>query len=82
MNAQGAHQNDTSTILAYSALDGFDVPTSLVHSERLPRAEVQSVELFTDGYFKPGEELGVASWTPPSVKWSATTRQGEALSVA
>jgi hypothetical protein len=62
VNAQGAYQNDTRTVLGYSALDGFLVPSSLVHFERLRRQEVQSIELFTDGYFKPGSSFGVASW--------------------
>lgn len=62
VNAQGAYQNSTSTILGYSALDGFEVPSSLVHFERLLRAEVRTIELFSDGYFKPGADFGVASW--------------------
>jgi hypothetical protein len=62
VHAQGAYQNDTSSILGYSALDGFDVPASLVHFEQMSRAELRSIELFTDGYFKPGETFGVASW--------------------
>ena len=62
VHAQGAYQNDASTILGYSALDGFDVPLQLVRLERLPRSEVRTIELFTDGYFKPGETFGVAAW--------------------
>ena len=62
VHAQGAYQNDASTNLGYSALDGFEVPSSLVHFERLPRAEVRTIELFSDGYFKPGADFGVASW--------------------
>jgi hypothetical protein len=62
VHAQGAYQNDASTILGYSALDGFEVPLSLVHFERLPRPEVRTIELFSDGYFKPGADFGVASW--------------------
>jgi hypothetical protein len=62
VHAQGAYQNDASTVLGYSALDGFKVPLSLVRLERLPRAEVRMIELFTDGYFKPGAGFGVASW--------------------
>jgi hypothetical protein len=62
VHAQGAYQNDASTILGYSSLDGFDVPPSLVHLERLPRHEIETIELYTDGYFKPGEGFGVASW--------------------
>lgn len=62
VHAQGAYQNSTSTILGYSALDGFEVPLSLVHLEQIPRRAVHSIELFSDGYFKPGKEFGVASW--------------------
>jgi hypothetical protein len=62
VHAQGAYQNDASTVLGYSALDGFDVPLQLVRFERLPRSEVRTIELFTDGYFKPGEAFGVAAW--------------------
>jgi hypothetical protein len=62
VNAQGAYQNSTSTILGYSSLDGFEVPLSLVHFETLARSEVRTIELFSDGYFKPGAGFGVASW--------------------
>jgi hypothetical protein len=62
VNAQGAYQNKTDTILGYSALDGFDVPLALVHIERIPRSGIETIELFTDGYFKPGAGFGVASW--------------------
>jgi hypothetical protein len=62
IHAQGAYQNDAATILGYSALDGFPVPSSLVHVERLRRSDVATLELFTDGYFKPGARFGVASW--------------------
>lgn len=62
VNAQGAYQNDASTILGYSALDGFEIPSSLVHFERIPRADVETIELFSDGYFRPGADFGVASW--------------------
>src|SRR5215212_133655 len=62
VHAQGAYQNDAGTVLGYSAIDGFEVPLSLVRFVTLPRREVATLELFTDGYFKPGESFGVASW--------------------
>jgi hypothetical protein len=62
VNAQGAYQNNTGTVLGYSVLDGFEVPSQLVQFRRLPRAEVHSLELYSDGYFKPGADFGVASW--------------------
>jgi len=43
-------------------LDGFDIPISLVHVVERPRASLQSIELFTDGYFKPGATPDVAAW--------------------
>ena len=33
-----------------------------MHFERLPRSDVRTIELFSDGYFKPGADFGVASW--------------------
>jgi hypothetical protein len=62
VHAQGAYQNDASAVLGYSALDGFEVPLQLVRFERLPTSEVRTLELFTDGYFKPGDAFGVAAW--------------------
>jgi len=43
-------------------LDGVDVPLSLVHVFDRPRESLQSIELFTDGYFKPGKTPDVAAW--------------------
>jgi len=62
VNAQGGYQNNASTILGYPCLDGFQVPENLIKIERIPREDVETVEIFSDGYFKPGEAFGVASW--------------------
>ncbi|NIX78287.1 hypothetical protein [Microvirga terricola] len=62
VNAQGGYQNDPSTILGYPCLDGFDVPEHFIRIEKLPRSSVETIEIFSDGYFKPGDEFGVASW--------------------
>jgi hypothetical protein len=62
VNAQGGYQNDASTVLGYPCLDGFEVPEALIRIERLPRAGIKTVEIFSDGYFKPGAAFGVASW--------------------
>jgi len=62
VNAQGGYQNDASTVLGYPCLDGFAVPESLIRIERLPRKEVETIEIFSDGYFKPGDGFGVAVW--------------------
>ncbi|MBF9235193.1 hypothetical protein [Microvirga alba] len=62
VNAQGGYQNAASTLLGYPCLDGFEVPEHLIRIERLPRAEVETIEIFSDGYFKPGDAFGVAAW--------------------
>lgn len=62
IGAQGGFQNDAASPLGYSCLDGFEVAMGLVHHERLPRAAAPWVELYTDGYFRPGDGFGVAAW--------------------
>jgi hypothetical protein len=62
VNAQGGYQNNASLLLGYPCLDGFTVPEHLIRIERLPRSEVETIEIFSDGYFKPGDGFGVAAW--------------------
>ena len=62
VNAQGGYQNNASLQLGYPCLDGFEVPQHMVMIERLPRSEVDTVEIYSDGYFKLGEGFGVAAW--------------------
>lgn len=62
VNAQGTHQNNPASPLGYSCLDGFAVPPEFVHHEILPRAGIGCVELYSDGYFKPGDGFGIAAW--------------------
>ena len=62
VNAQGGFQNEPDECLGYSCLDGYAVPERLVHRERLPLAGLETIELFSDGYFAPGSGFGVASW--------------------
>jgi len=59
---QGRFQNNTASPLGYAVLDGLDVPMALVRVFDRPRTEIQSIELFTDGYFKPGAMPAVAAW--------------------
>ncbi|MBM3535788.1 MAG: hypothetical protein FJX60_22475 [Alphaproteobacteria bacterium] len=62
MRGQTQFQNNTASPLSYAVLDGFEVPMSLVRVIDRPRAEIHSVELFTDGYFAPGATPDVAAW--------------------
>ena len=62
IHAQGGHQNNPHSALGYSCLDGFDVPLQFVHHERVSRAGIASIELYSDGYFKGGDGFGVDAW--------------------
>ncbi|MGQ0665235.1 MAG: protein phosphatase 2C domain-containing protein [Pseudomonadota bacterium] len=55
-------QNNTASLLSYAVLDGFDVPLPLVRVIDRPRDSLGSIELFTDGYFKPGDGTALAAW--------------------
>jgi len=65
------HQPDAPNVcasVAPSAVDdvlerqAIEVPLPLVWVIDRPRAAIRSVELFTDGYFKPGASAAVADW--------------------
>jgi hypothetical protein len=62
VNAQGGYQNNGSLQLGYPCIDGFEVPQHMIRIERFPRSEVKTVEIYSDGYFKPGDGFGVAAW--------------------
>jgi len=62
VNAQGGYQNNASLQLGYPCLDGFEVPQHMLKIERFKRSEVHMVEIYSDGYFKPGDGFGVAAW--------------------
>jgi len=47
---------------SYAVLDGFDVPMELVQVFDRPRVTITSIELFTDGYFKPGATADLSAW--------------------
>lgn len=62
VNAQGGYQNHAALQLGYPCLDGFEVPEHLIKIEQFARSDVRTVEIYSDGYFKPGEGFGVAAW--------------------
>jgi hypothetical protein len=61
-NGQGEFQNVTEPVLAYGGIDGFDVPDRHVETRSYKLAEIGTIELFSDGYFKLGNGFGVAAW--------------------
>lgn len=60
--AQGDFQNVTAPALGYGGLDGFAVPPRFVETRSYALADVETIELFSDGYFKLGNGFGVAAW--------------------
>ncbi len=61
-HGQGNFQNVTEPVLGYGGIDGFFVPPRFIETRSYKLAEIETIELFSDGYFKPGEGFGVASW--------------------
>jgi hypothetical protein len=59
---QARFANNMSSPLSYAVLDGFDIPLPLVQVFDRPRATVRTIELFTDGYFKPGAAPALSDW--------------------
>jgi hypothetical protein len=61
-HGQGDFQNITDRVLGYGGLDGFGVPDKYVETRSYRLADIDCIELFSDGYFLPGDDFGVASW--------------------
>ncbi|MBW6424866.1 protein phosphatase 2C domain-containing protein [Rhizobium sp. XQZ8] len=61
-HGQGNFQNVTDRVLGYGGLDGFDIASQYIVTRRLPISEIDTIELFSDGYFEMGAEFGIASW--------------------
>lgn len=59
----GQHRNAPGP-LGFPCLDGTDVPAETVQDITFDASEVESIELFTDGYFglPPAGEASVAAW--------------------
>ncbi|MGO4387876.1 hypothetical protein AB4Y85_10090 [Microvirga sp. 2YAF29] len=62
VNAQGGYQNNASLQLGYPCLDGFEVPQHMLKIEQFSCSDVRTIEIYSDGYFKPGNGFGVAAW--------------------
>lgn len=62
MHGQGNFQNAGERALGYGGLDGFPVLDKYIDSRSYDMAEVETIELFSDGYFKIAEGFGVTAW--------------------
>lgn len=60
--AQGDFQNVTGPVLGYGGLDGFAVPGRYIETRSYALADIETIELFSDGYFKLGNGFGTAAW--------------------
>jgi len=61
-HGQGNFQNVTDRVLGYGGLDGFFVPERYIETRSYALADVETIELYSDGYFRPGDAFGVESW--------------------
>jgi hypothetical protein len=62
IDGQTRFQNNTASPFSYSVFDGFDVPMPLVQVLERPRAALETIELYTDGYFRTGRTPELAAW--------------------
>jgi len=62
VGAQGDYQNVPDSILGYACLDGFAVPRTLMHITTVEARSIDTLELFTDGYFARGATPTLAAW--------------------
>lgn len=62
ISGQTRFQNNTTSPFSYSVFDGFDIPRALIEVIDRPRASIETIELYTDGYFRPGARPDVAAW--------------------
>lgn len=61
-NGQGKFQNSADLALGYGVIDGFPVPPKFIDSTSIPLADVETIELFSDGYFSAAKTFGTAAW--------------------
>ena len=61
-HGQGEFQNVTDKSLGYGGLDGFHVPDRYIEHRSYPLSEIDTLELFSDGYFEPAGGFGVVDW--------------------
>jgi hypothetical protein len=71
VGGQSAYANAVRPPLGYGVIDGFEVPSAFVRVETRAAASVNSIELFTDGYFRLAEAPSPSSARIP--KRSALT---------
>ena len=61
-HGQGNFQNVEDRALGYGGLDGFAIPEKYIDTRSYDFEDIQSLELFSDGYFKLGDGFGIEAW--------------------
>ena len=56
------YQNQNNEPLGYGVLDGTQTPPKFVKTFEYPKADVKTIELFSDGYFAVPEETDIVAW--------------------
>ncbi|MEK6823116.1 MAG: hypothetical protein AABY13_04770 [Nanoarchaeota archaeon] len=54
--------NDPTSFLGYGVIDGRAVPATFVKYVALPREDVKTIELFSDGYYVIPQQVEIAAW--------------------
>jgi hypothetical protein len=62
IHGQGNFKNFPDRFLGYGCLDGFPVNPRHIEARSYALSEIETVELFSDGYFKIPDGFGVAAW--------------------
>jgi hypothetical protein len=62
ISSQRIFSNHPDYDLGYGVLDGFEVAERHIFAASYPLAEVEQLELFSDGYFAEPDAFGVAAW--------------------
>ncbi|MDD2870221.1 hypothetical protein [Neomegalonema sp.] len=61
-HGQDRFLDEEGRVLGYGAMNGAPTPARFIEARSWALAEVETLELFSDGYFALGEGFGVASW--------------------
>lgn len=62
IHGQGNFKNFSDRFLGYGCLEGFAVHPKHIEARSYALSDVETVELFSDGYFKIPDGFGVAAW--------------------
>ena len=59
---QFEHQNNPKDPLGYGVIDGTKTPAQFIKTFEYPLDKIETIELFTDGYFAIPQKISIAAW--------------------